>query len=61
MTFNHAKLMKWIANDPYREATLIEKVPVKQSTLLRIKNGTYKPSALLGSAIMNEIKKRKKK
>lgn len=51
-TFTKEALLAWIAGDPFKEATLISKVPLKSSTLGRIKSGSYVPSERLKNAIM---------
>lgn len=51
------KLLKWLGDDPHKDAKLIEEVPVSASTLGRIKSGSYKPSAILTHAIMAVIEK----
>lgn len=53
--FKLRAMLKWLGNDPYKEAKLISEAPVKATTLARIKSGSYKPSQLLGNAIMAVI------
>lgn len=57
--FNREALVKWIDNDPFREAILISKVPVKASTLGRIKSGSYVPSDRLARAILSVMNSEK--
>lgn len=52
------KLLKWINEDPHKDATLIEEVPVSMHTLIRIKNGTYKPSQTMIKAIIEIIERK---
>lgn len=54
-TFSKAALLRWINDDPYREAKLIDEIPIKSATLNKIKTGAYTPSDLLGRAIMHII------
>lgn len=49
--FTKEKLVKWIDGDAFKEAKLITEVPVKASTLGRIKNGSYVPSVRLANAL----------
>ena len=51
-------LALWLGADPFREAVLIKEVPVKASTLGRIRSGSYKPSARLWNAIMAVIERK---
>lgn len=55
--FSLEKLTKWLNGDPHKDAVLILEVPLKASTLGRIKSGNYKPSELMGNAIMAIIEK----
>ena len=55
--FSLEKLLKWIDGDPYREAQLIDEVPMKASTLGRLKTGSYIPSARLANGIMAVIER----
>lgn len=57
--FDREKLLKYLNNDPYKEAALVCKVPLKMTTLQRIKTGSYIPSELLGHAIMLVIEEEK--
>lgn len=54
--FDHKKLAKWINGDPYREAKIIDEVPMKNSTLQKTIKGHYKPSERLGRAIERIMK-----
>jgi hypothetical protein len=58
LSYDNKKLIKWLNDDPYREAELILLVPIKQSTLSRIKSGSYIPSKRLANAINAIIKLR---
>lgn len=58
--FDLQKLLNFIKDDPYKEAQLVCSVPLKFSTLQRIKSGSYKPSAILGNAIMAVIEREEK-
>lgn len=53
-------ILSWVGDDPHREADLIIKVPVKASTLARIKSGSYKPGPILENAIMAVIERTEK-
>lgn len=60
-TFSREKLLEWIGGDPIREATIAKRVPVKLSTLQKIKSGGFIPSERLGKAINNVMNERTKK
>lgn len=56
--FSVPRLLKWLGADPYKEALLISEVPVRASTLGRIKSGSYIPSERLGKAITVVMERR---
>lgn len=55
-SYSRIGLLNWIGNNPatapYNEARLVAEVPIKASTLGRIKSGSYVPSPRLANALM---------